>query len=72
VPSFTSRPLRNHEINGEKYIHITPEEFQHKIDNNDFLEYARIHQNAYYGTDYKTITAPLLNNKNSIKELEIQ
>lgn len=72
VPSFTSRPLRNYEINGEKYIHITPEEFQNKIKNNDFLEYARVHQSAFYGTDFKTITAPLLNNKNSIKELEIQ
>lgn len=71
VPSFTTRPLRNHETNWEKYIHISDEEFQKKIANHDFLEYARVHQSAFYGTDYASITAPLHQGKNSIKELEI-
>jgi guanylate kinase len=71
VPSFTTRPMREWEINGEKYHHITPSEFQSKIDNDDFLECAVVHQIAMYWTDYTTITAPLLEWKNSIKELEM-
>jgi guanylate kinase len=40
--------MREGEINGEKYIHIHADEFQQKIDNNDFLECALVHQMAMY------------------------
>ncbi len=59
VPSFTTRPMREWEINWEKYHHISPGEFQQKIDNDEFLECAVVHQIAMCWTDYATITAPL-------------
>ena len=47
--SATSRKPRNGEQEGVDYFFITAEEFERKIKNGDFLEYANVHGN-YYGT----------------------
>ena len=53
--SYTSRPKREHEIDGVDYYFVTPEEFEEKIKNNEFLEYAKVHYGQYYGTHKKEI-----------------
>ena len=40
--SYTSRPIRPKEINGKDYYFISRKEFENKIENGDFLEYARV------------------------------
>ena len=47
--SCTSRNPRNGEIDGKDYYFITKEQFEEKINNNHFLEYAKYNDN-YYGT----------------------
>ena len=47
--SATSRKPRNGEQEGVDYFFITAEDFERKIKNGDFLEYANVHGN-YYGT----------------------
>lgn len=71
VPSFTTRALRAWEVNWVKYIHIDHDQFTKKIENNEFLEYATVHQVALYGTEYESIIKPLHTWKNSIKEIDM-
>ena len=40
--SYTSRPIRPGEENGKSYYFVTKEEFMSKIENEDFLEYAKV------------------------------
>jgi len=47
--SATTRQRRNNEIEGKDYLFFSQEEFQKKIENNEFLEWAIVHGN-YYGT----------------------
>lgn len=47
--SCTTRNPREHEVNGKDYFFIKKEEFEEKIKNNEFLEYAQYCQN-FYGT----------------------
>lgn len=49
IVSYTTRQIRNGEINGKDYYFITREEFEEKIKNNELLEYVEVNGN-YYGT----------------------
>jgi guanylate kinase len=48
--SCTSRAPRGTEKNGVEYFFISPEEFRHKIANDEFLEYEEVYENRFYGT----------------------
>ena len=48
--SATSRPPRGTEQNGVEYFFLTPEEFQAKIDADEFLEYEEVYPGRFYGT----------------------
>ena len=48
--SCTSRAPRGTERNGVEYFFISPEEFRHKIANDEFLEYEEVYENRFYGT----------------------
>lgn len=48
--SCTSRAPRGTEQNGVEYFFLTPEEFRHRIDNDEFLEYEEVYENRFYGT----------------------
>ncbi len=52
--SHTTRSPRDNEINGVDYFFITSEEFNNKIENQKFLEYANVFGN-YYGTLKKNV-----------------
>jgi guanylate kinase len=55
--SCTTRAPRAGEIEGEDYQFLSEADFQMRVKNGDFLEYARVHDH-YYGT----LRQPLLNN----------
>ncbi len=69
--SYTSRPIRNGEVDGEDYYFVSPEEFQNKINNNEFLEYAQVHYGCYYGTPKREIEAKLNAGYDVILEIEV-
>lgn len=74
VPSYTTRSMRDGEINGERYRHISSDEFDTMILNNERLEYASapgVHRWKYYGTRKSDIDAVCLNHKIPIKETEV-
>lgn len=49
--SATTRPPRPNEIDGEAYYFLSPDEFQQRLANNEFLEYAEVFRSGHhYGT----------------------
>jgi guanylate kinase len=52
--SCTTRNKREHEIEGDDYCFLTKEDFQDKINNDYFLEYAEYNEN-YYGVPINQI-----------------
>ena len=48
--SVTSRPKREHEIEGEHYYFISVKEFKKHIRQGDFLEWEEVYRDNFYGT----------------------
>lgn len=70
--SYTSRPKRESEIDGVDYYFVSQEEFENKIKNGDFLEYAQVQYGAYYGTPKKEVLELLDSGKDVILEIDVQ
>ena len=69
--STTTRAPRVGEVNGVDYFFVTKEEFEKDINNGDFLEYAKVHDN-YYGTSLKPIKKALDESKLVIFDIDVQ
>ena len=69
--SCTTREKRAQEKNDESYFFVSKEEFEEKIKNNEFLEYAEVFGN-FYGTPKEWVLDSLSNRENVILELDIQ
>ena len=69
--STTTRTPRIGEVNGVDYFFVTKEEFEKDINNGDFLEYAKVHDN-YYGTSLKPINKALDESKLVIFDIDVQ
>ena len=70
--SYTSRPIRPGEVNGVDYYFITHDEFEKKIENDDFLEYAKVRYGEYFGTPKKEVIELLNSGKDVILEIDVQ
>ena len=70
--SYTSRAKRGKEVDGEDYYFISREEFEKKIANGDFLEYAKVRYGEYFGTPRKEIEEMLETGKDVILEIDVQ
>lgn len=69
--SCTSRLPRGKEIDGKDYFFLTKEEFEEKINNNEFLEYA-VYNDNYYGTPLYKIKEKLDEGIDVILVIEVQ
>ena len=69
--SCTTREKRAEEKDHVSYFFISKEEFEDKIQNDDFLEYAEVFGN-FYGTPREWVLNSLSNKENVILELDIQ
>jgi guanylate kinase len=70
--SCTTRAPRPGEQDGEVYYFIKKEEFQHRMENDEFLEWAVVHGENYYGTLKEEILKPLREGKTVIREVDVQ
>ena len=70
--SMTSRDPRGKEVDGVDYYFVTKEEFEERINNDEFLEYAIVHSNKYYGTPKAKLEEDLNKGKNVILVIDIQ
>lgn len=70
--SATTRSPRVGEKDGVDYYFLTKEDFEHKIDNDNFLEYAQVYKGCYYGTPKDKVTDMLNKGYDVILEIDIQ
>ncbi|MEO6847705.1 MAG: guanylate kinase [Chthoniobacterales bacterium] len=69
--SCTTRPPRPGEVDGEDYYFLTNEEFDARVANDEFLEYADVHEKKY-GTLKKTVLASLAEGVDVLIDIDTQ
>lgn len=69
--SATTRSPRAGEIDGKNYYFLTREEFEERIEKDDFLEYASVYDNLY-GTPKSNVMKEIEEGKDVILEIDIQ
>jgi len=69
--STTTRPIRSNEMEGKDYYYVSYDEFMKMVDNNEFVEWAKVHDN-YYGTTKKEIDRIKANSKIPIFDVDVQ
>ena len=70
LPSFTSRPIREGDIEGQTYNFVSREEFENMIEKQEFYEYD-IHHNQYYGTSRKLLNDKIKSGKIIVKDIDV-
>ena len=70
LQSYTSRPQRLGDIEGQTYNFVSKAEFEEMIKNNDFYEYD-IHHDNYYGTSRKLLNDKIKNGKIIVKDIDV-
>ncbi|MBU6154457.1 MAG: guanylate kinase [Bdellovibrionales bacterium] len=69
--STTSRSPRGSERHGVEYFFVSPEEFDQKIRNHEFAEWANVHGN-YYGTSKETLARFWADRKHVLLDIDVQ
>ena len=69
--SYTTRNARPGEVDGKDYFFISKEEFQHRVEAEEFLEYAEVHANMY-GTSLRQIGMMTDAGQDVILEIDVQ
>lgn len=69
--SVTTRKKRSNEVNGLHYHFVSKEEFEHKRDRNEFIEWAEVHGN-YYGTLRETVENALSAGRDILFDIDYQ
>ena len=69
--STTTRAPRTGEQNGVDYLFVTKQQFEQDIKDDQFLEYAKVHDN-YYGTSLRPINEALKDGKLVIFDIDVQ
>ncbi len=70
--SATTRPMREGEKDGDIYNFYTKKRFEDGIKNGEFLEYAIVHQDNYYGLLKKPVMNSLEKGETVVREVDIQ
>ena len=70
--SYTTRAPREGEIDGVDYKFISRKEFEEKIKNREFLEYAKVRYGEYFGTPKKEVDKLLKHGKDVLLEIDVQ
>ena len=70
LPSFTSRAMREGEVEGGTYHFVTKPEFEEMIRNGEFYEYD-IHHNNYYGFPKKLLREKMKSGKIIVKDIDV-
>ena len=70
LPSYTDRPLRIDEVPGTMYNHVTTEEFEEMIKNDELYEYS-LHHKHYYGTSRKLMNEKIKSGKIIVKDMDV-
>lgn len=69
--SATTRKKRPNEIDGENYYFLSLDEFNKRVEDGDFLEYAQVHNN-FYGTPKSFVLDEIAKGEIVILEIDVQ
>ena len=69
--SYTTRPKRLGEIDGQDYFFVTEKEFLQKKAQGDLIEWARVHGNLY-GTSYSFVKSQIDKGRLLLLDIDIQ
>lgn len=69
--SYTTRPSRTGEVHGREYYFVSTTEFEQMRDQQQFLEWAQVHNN-YYGTHRETIQQTLDSGQDIVLDIDVQ
>jgi guanylate kinase len=69
--SHTTRRPRPGEQEGKDYFFVSRRQFEEMIENNGFLEWARVHDN-YYGTAFQSLSAGLEAGFDIVLDIDVQ
>jgi guanylate kinase len=69
--SYTTRPPRPGEVDGQSYTFVTEDEFKRLIEAKEFLEWAKVY-NHYYGTSRKRVEDALARGEDIILKIDVQ
>jgi guanylate kinase len=67
----TSRPPRGEEVDGVDYHFVSPQQFEKMIDNNEFIEWAKVH-GRYYGSQRRHIEQALNEGNDLLLNIDVQ
>ena len=70
--SYTTRAKRDGEVDGKDYFFIQNDEFEKMIANGEFLEYAKVQYDKYYGTSKAQVKKMLDDGYDVILEIDVQ
>ncbi len=69
--SYTTRKMREGEVDGRDYFFVSVDEFKNLIKNNEFLEFAEVHRN-FYGTSKSQVDKEINQGNDIILEIDVQ
>ncbi|MCB9639832.1 MAG: guanylate kinase [Myxococcales bacterium] len=69
--SYTTRPPRNNEKDGEHYHFVSKETFEGMIERQEFLEWAKVHDN-YYGTSRLATEQAMAQGRDILLDIDVQ
>ena len=70
LPSYTSRQMREGDVEGGTYHFVSKEEFEKMLENGEFYEYD-VHHNNYYGTSRKLLNEKIKSGKIIVKDIDV-
>ena len=70
LPSYTSRPMREGDVEGGTYHFVSKEEFEQMVERKEFYEYD-VHHNHYYGTSKKLLNDTINGGKIIVKDIDV-
>jgi guanylate kinase len=69
--SYTTRRARGNEKPGESYVYISPQEFQKRIEEGEFLEHAEVFGN-FYGTHREVLEQARAEGKDLVLDIDVK
>lgn len=71
IVTYTTRSKRPGDVHGAEYFFVTDEQFETMKKNDEFLEWAKVH-NHYYGTPRRSVESKLKQGKDILLIIDVQ
>ncbi len=70
--SATTRPKREHEINGRDYYFLSEEKFRHYVQKGSFLEWEEVYPGRFYGTFFTEVDRIISHGNSAVFDVDVK